>query len=231
MPAMTAPGEIWHPSIRKLIVHHESEGVLGTIYCDLTARRDKFEGAAHFTVRCSRRMWECENGTLLDEPWRSEMNERVDETGRWTMPVVVLVTSFGEVGGGRRSMRQRKDVSGRGREMSGEEGWTEFSDDITLSFAEMETLVHEMGHAMHCKFLHSHISKTLFHKLTVDGNKSDAGSNTLSTHFGNESADGFRRDSVDAFRALCFASGCYAPAFYDAQSQDTGSGQDTTRRP
>ena len=35
---LTAPGEIWHPSVVKLSVDHETEGTVGYIYCDLFQR-------------------------------------------------------------------------------------------------------------------------------------------------------------------------------------------------
>ena len=50
------PGEIWHPDVVKLVAHHATEGVLGTIYCDLFARPDKNLGAAQYTLQTGRRV-------------------------------------------------------------------------------------------------------------------------------------------------------------------------------
>ena len=54
-PADTLPGEVWHPDVRKLEVIDEDAGLIGWIYADLFARAGKASGAAHYTVRCSRR--------------------------------------------------------------------------------------------------------------------------------------------------------------------------------
>ncbi|CAN0027816.1 unnamed protein product, partial [Ectocarpus sp. 8 AP-2014] len=65
------PGENWAGrsggGVRKLVLRHEQEGVLGTIYLDLHRREGKFGHAAHFTVRC----------------------------GCYQLPTVVLVCNFG----------------------------------------------------------------------------------------------------------------------------------------
>ncbi|KAI0308160.1 hypothetical protein B0F90DRAFT_1807434 [Multifurca ochricompacta] len=45
-PIELSPGEVWHS---------DTDGLLGWIYVDLFARRNKSSGAAHYTVRCSRR--------------------------------------------------------------------------------------------------------------------------------------------------------------------------------
>ena len=33
--APVSDADVWHPSVRKLVVEHETEGVLGVIYCDM----------------------------------------------------------------------------------------------------------------------------------------------------------------------------------------------------
>lgn len=50
------PGEVWHPEVIKLVAHHATEGVLGTIYCDLFARPDKNLGAAQYTLQTGRQV-------------------------------------------------------------------------------------------------------------------------------------------------------------------------------
>ena len=45
-------------TIRKLSLVHPTDGEIGTLYLDLIARPNKFSQAAHFTVRCGRRLLE-----------------------------------------------------------------------------------------------------------------------------------------------------------------------------
>src|ERR1700753_538717 len=54
-PVGVTSGEVWHSDVTKLEVVDEQKGVIGWIYADLFARRGKLSGAAHYTVRCSRR--------------------------------------------------------------------------------------------------------------------------------------------------------------------------------
>ncbi|KAL0068695.1 Mitochondrial intermediate peptidase [Marasmius tenuissimus] len=55
-PVHPQHGEVWHSDVHKLEVVDEEKGVVGWIYADLFARRGKASGAAHYTVRCSRRI-------------------------------------------------------------------------------------------------------------------------------------------------------------------------------
>lgn len=112
---------VWNKGIMQLEVR-DKNGHLGDIYLDLWKRSDKMSGAAHYTIRCARRVWDWEKETLpLLEGWNTQEDlkyvKRKDET--WQTPLVVLVCSFQP-------------------------------ERVTLS--QVETLFHEMGHALHCTF-------------------------------------------------------------------------------
>lgn len=132
------PSEVWHTDVRKLEVVDEELGVLGWIYADLFARAGKPGGAAHYTVRCSRRTDDDdEEGDLrrADEYYRDvvqlsrdfEAERHVHLPGQgvtYQLPVVVLLCEF------------MRPTIGRG--------------PTVLEWHEVLTLFHEMGHAMHC---------------------------------------------------------------------------------
>nr|BCB28859.1 mitochondrial intermediate peptidase [Mycoleptodonoides aitchisonii] len=138
-PVEVAPGEIWHNDVRKLEVVDEQAGVLGWIYADLFTRKGKPPGAAHYTVRCSRRMDDDdEAGDLqyasqhdrsavqLAREFEAIQRTRLpDSNATFQLPVVVLLCEFATA--------------------------TLHSAATVLEWHEVTTLFHEMGHAMHCE--------------------------------------------------------------------------------
>ncbi|KAJ3069403.1 Mitochondrial intermediate peptidase [Podochytrium sp. JEL0797] len=146
-PATLSPGETWHDDVKKVHVVHETEGVIGVVYFDLFAREkgvqvDKFEGAAQFTVRCSRRLDDFEEycGVRRDgliSPQTEVTRPAEDGTqALYQLPIVVLVTQF-----------ERPTLDSPG----------------LLSLGEVETLFHEMGHVIHSVLArtdYQHISGT-----------------------------------------------------------------------
>ncbi|KAF8710521.1 Intermediate peptidase, partial [Rhizoctonia solani] len=131
------PGEGWDPHVRKLAVIDESEGVIGWIYMDLFARDGKPGGAAHFTVRCSREMADDELAEREAEGLPPLAIDGMRLRGRDSLhqlPVVVLMCDF--------SIPTDRVPS-------------------LLSWHEVETLFHEMGHAMH-----SMIGRTDYHNVS-----------------------------------------------------------------
>ncbi|KAH8119833.1 mitochondrial intermediate peptidase [Phellopilus nigrolimitatus] len=135
-PVDAAEGELWHSSVRKLEVVDEGAGVIGWIYADLFARRGKASGAAHYTVRCSRRTDDDDPGAdyipaeYMDKNVQLSLEfDREHRTplrglkGEYQLPVVVLLCEF--------------------MPPSATKGAT------SLHWYEVQTLFHEMGHAMH----------------------------------------------------------------------------------
>jgi intermediate peptidase len=155
------PGETWHPSVRKLQVISQRTSsspceTIGYVYCDLFHRPGKSGNAAHYTVRCSRRVDDDDFEGDLEglEPSQREglspdglRNAALevkgvkggDREGEFQLPISVLNCDF--------------------EEPTVREGAT------LLSFQEVETIFHEMGHAMHCKPLS--LSLSLSHPVAL----------------------------------------------------------------
>ena len=140
--ASVAPGEVWHSDVRKLEVVDEQAGVIGWIYADLFARAGKPNGAAHYTVRCSRRTDDDDaEGDLvgiqdtnileavqLSDRFENGNRRRISGVdGVYQLPLVVLLCDFE-----RPSVRRGATI---------------------LQWHEVMTLWHEMGHAMHCELI------------------------------------------------------------------------------
>ncbi|KAJ7705993.1 mitochondrial intermediate peptidase [Mycena rosella] len=118
LPDLTL-GTVWHADVTKLEVVDEQKGVIGWIYADLFARRGKGSGAAHYTVRCSRRTDDDdEAGDGINAETEQLVSRRI-----YQLPLVVLLCEFA-----RPTLAQGPTV---------------------LQWHEVGTLFHEMGHAMH----------------------------------------------------------------------------------
>lgn len=101
-------GEVWHNDVRKLEIVHETEGLLGVIYCDLFERPGKPLGAAHYTIQTGR-----------------EVRDDDGSFDHYQNPIVVLTCGFAAATPHQPSL---------------------------LAYVEVETLFHEMGHALHSMF-------------------------------------------------------------------------------
>ena len=149
-PAEVVTGELWDPSVRKLQVIEESEGSrrkIGTIFCDLFRRptsngpaaAQKCHNPAQFTVRCSRRVDDDVDGAFPAEHYQDleyiglARGRDPAKTHHHQLPVVVLSCSF---------------------------PIPSPQNPCILRWSEVETLFHEMGHA-----LHSMVARTDYHHV------------------------------------------------------------------
>lgn len=139
VPRECEHGEAWHPDVRRLDIVSDTEGHIAVLYCDLFYRGDKSPNPAHFTIRCSREIAEDEVGeaaSLLGqdsdvpafETPEQAANDgmalsRLDGTLK-QLPTIALVCDFPQSAG------------------TGDR-------PVLLSYFQMETLFHEMGHAIH----------------------------------------------------------------------------------
>ncbi|XXG93897.1 Mitochondrial intermediate peptidase [Hypoxylon texense] len=139
VPRDTLPGETWHPDVRRLDVVSDTDGHVAVLYCDLFYRDDKSPNPAHFTVRCSR---EISEGEIQEAAERNaagveglpQFESPIDAANDGMhvsqqsgtikqLPTIALVCDF--------------------EEKQGRNG------PALLDYYQMETLFHEMGHAIH----------------------------------------------------------------------------------
>jgi len=123
--------------IRKFHFTHPEEGPLGTVYLDLHPREGKYGHAAHFTVRCGCAL----RSSPSDEPFSDSSSNSSSFSSRgaqeYQLPIVALVCN-----------------------LSPAEGSPDGHNAGLLSHSEVETLLHEFGHA-----LHSLLGRTHFQHL------------------------------------------------------------------
>ncbi|KAI1443102.1 mitochondrial intermediate peptidase-like protein [Annulohypoxylon stygium] len=139
VPRDTLPGETWHPDVRRLDVVSDTDGHVAVLYCDLFFRPDKSPNPAHFTVRCSREISEAE---IREAAERNESG--VEGLPKFESPI---------------------DAANDGMHISQQSGAVKQLPTIALvcdfeankgrdkpallDYYQMETLFHEMGHAIH----------------------------------------------------------------------------------
>jgi mitochondrial intermediate peptidase len=142
VPQELLPGEGWHDEVRKLHVADDSTGrVLAVVYCDLFYRDGKNPGAAHFTLRCSRTILPDEIAEYAAEDGldNDPISAASDGLATWLdpntnivhqLPTIALVCDF------RPPVRSSSSSSA----------------PACLQPSEVQTLFHEMGHAVHSIF-------------------------------------------------------------------------------
>ncbi|KAI5861765.1 mitochondrial intermediate peptidase-like protein [Durotheca rogersii] len=139
VPRDTLPGETWHPDVRRLDVVSDTDGHVAVLYCDLFYRHDKSPNPAHFTVRCSREISEAEMEKAAEQyhvkaPGLPDFESPIDAANDGMgvsqqpgsikqLPTIALICDFEQ-------KRQRNEPA-------------------LLDYHQVETLFHEMGHAIH----------------------------------------------------------------------------------
>jgi intermediate peptidase len=134
VPHETRPGETWNPDVRRLDVISETDGHVAVLYCDLFSRDGKSPNPAHFTLRCSRliRNEEIEEAASTPNSLFASAEEAANDGmaispstsgGVMQLPIIALICDFATTPG---SIKPS-----------------------LLSFHELVTLFHEMGHAIH----------------------------------------------------------------------------------
>ncbi|KAK9769789.1 putative Peptidase family M3 [Seiridium cardinale] len=135
VPRDTLPGETWHPDVRRLDVVSDTDGHVAVLYVDLFYRSDKSPNPAHFTVRCSREISQQEIQEAAAETEATSLEEAIDAANDGMhvsqqsgtikqLPTIALVCDF---------HHERKAKN----------------QPALLDYYQMETLFHEMGHAIH----------------------------------------------------------------------------------
>ncbi|KAM0434519.1 hypothetical protein ACHAPT_003615 [Fusarium lateritium] len=148
VPRESLPGETWHSDVKRLDVIDDKGDQVAVLYCDLFYRPQKSPNPAHFTVRCSREILPSEVAEIAaeqdgDAPTfeSAEMaaNDGMEISTKdgvlKQLPTIALVCDF-----------PKSDNS---------------KEPAFLSFHSVETLFHEMGHA-----IHSILARTSFQNVS-----------------------------------------------------------------
>ncbi|KAK4992964.1 Mitochondrial intermediate peptidase [Elasticomyces elasticus] len=147
VPRETVPGETWNSDVRRLDVLDDADGHIAVIYCDLFERVGKNPNPAHFTLRCSRRI---SDGEMQEAAILSSANPSLFPTARdavndglatapnandtrypnalYQLPTIALICDFALPPTSTSASKPRPTL---------------------LTFREVQTLFHEMGHALH----------------------------------------------------------------------------------
>ncbi|ROW01723.1 hypothetical protein VSDG_02122 [Cytospora chrysosperma] len=141
VPRETMPGETWHPDVRRLDVISDTDGHVAVLYCDLFYREDKSPNPAHFTVRCSREIAEGE----LDEA-ASALQQALAGIPEFASPEDAANDGMAMARGHNGSLKQLPTIA---LVCDFPQSEAAGNKPAFLTFGQMETLFHEMGHAIH----------------------------------------------------------------------------------
>ncbi|KAK0102516.1 Mitochondrial intermediate peptidase [Cadophora gregata] len=133
VPRENLPGETWNSDVRTLDIISQTDGHVAVMYCDLFARPGKSPNPAHFTIRCSRRIrdGEIQEAAAIANPLFESAEQAANDgmafsrtpNGVMQLPIIALICNFATNPGSK--------------------------TPSLLSFNEVSTLFHEMGHAIH----------------------------------------------------------------------------------
>ncbi|KAK4151955.1 hypothetical protein C8A00DRAFT_16686 [Chaetomidium leptoderma] len=155
VPRQPLAGETWHPDVRRLDVISDTDGHVAVLYCDLFYRPYKSPNPAHFTVRCSREISEAE----MAEVWeRAKEEPEMAVFGNREMAANDGMAFSRQPGG---TIKQLPTIA---LVCDFPQPSDKGDQPALLSFFQLETLFHEMGHA-----IHSVLARTSFQ--TVSGTR------------------------------------------------------------
>ncbi|KAG8532662.1 uncharacterized protein KY384_002539 [Bacidia gigantensis] len=124
VPRETESGETWYNDVRRLDVVNEGGNQIAVLYCDLFERDGKTSNPAHFTLRCSREISEEE--AAASTPLKDDGMARATSSSSgklFQLPTIALICNYAQ------ALHPEKPT--------------------LLSFRDVQTLFHEMGHALH----------------------------------------------------------------------------------